>query len=53
MRRISRHHTVPPSRRYRVREPVAEVGLGEIFVVETINFRTPIQVLAVEPSCLP
>ena len=25
-----------------VREPVAEVEIGETFVVETINFRTPV-----------
>jgi amidase len=42
MQRITRDHTVPPDRRYRVREPVAHVGLGETFVVETMNFRTPI-----------
>jgi amidase len=42
MRRITRDHTVPVEKRYRVREPVAEVQLGETFVVETINFRTPI-----------
>jgi len=42
MRRIRRQHTVPVDQRYRVREPVAEVALGETFVVETINFRTPI-----------
>jgi len=42
MKRITRDKTVPPDRRYEVREPVAEVELGETFVVETINFRTPI-----------
>lgn len=42
MQRITRDKTVPPERRYRVREPAAEVELGETFVVETINFRTPI-----------
>ncbi len=42
MKRITRDKTVPPSRRYEVREPVAEVEIGETFVVETINFRTPI-----------
>ena len=42
MQRITRDHTIPPERRYEVREPVAEVELGEAFIVETINFRTPI-----------
>ena len=41
-KRITRDHTIPPDLRYQVREPVAEVELGETFVVETINFRTPI-----------
>jgi len=42
MERIRRDCTVRPGRRYRDREPVAEVDIGESFVVETINFRTPI-----------
>ena len=42
MKRITRDNTVPQSLRHKVREPVAEVELGEIFVVETINFRTPV-----------
>jgi len=42
MKRITRNFTVPPEFRYQVREPVAEVELGETFIVETINFRTPI-----------
>jgi amidase len=42
MLRISREKTVPCNKRYQVRAPVAEVALGETFVVETINFRTPI-----------
>ena len=42
MKRISRAYTVAPKVRNQVREPVAEVELGETFVVETINFRTPI-----------
>jgi amidase len=42
MKRITRDHTVPVDRRYKAREPVAEVDLGESFVVETINFRTPV-----------
>ncbi|MFO7957577.1 MAG: acetamidase/formamidase family protein [Candidatus Brocadiia bacterium] len=42
MRRVSREHTVPPEKRCSVLEPVAEVEQGERFVVETINFRTPI-----------
>jgi amidase len=42
MKRITRDKTVPLHQRYKVREPVAEVELGETFIVETINFRTPI-----------
>ena len=42
MKRITRDHTVPLDKRYKVREPVADVELGETFIVETINFRTPI-----------
>ena len=42
MKRIRRDLTIPPDRRYEVRQPVAEVELGETFIVETINFRTPI-----------
>jgi amidase len=42
MQTITRDHTVPPHQRYKVRQPVAEVELGETFSVETINFRTPI-----------
>ena len=42
MKRVSRDHTVPCDKRYKVFEPVAEVDLDETFVVETINFRTPI-----------
>lgn len=42
MQRITREHTVGVEKRYRVTEPVAEVALGESFVVETINFRTPV-----------
>lgn len=42
MKRITRDHTVPPEIRHKAREPVAEVELGKTFVVETINFRTPI-----------
>jgi amidase len=42
MQRVTREHTIPPEKRYKVREPVAEVALGETFVVETINFRTPV-----------
>ena len=42
MKRITRENLVPLDARYRVREPVAEVALGETFVVETINFRTPV-----------
>jgi len=42
MQRITRDHTVPFAQRYQVREPVAEVALGESFIVETINSRTPI-----------
>ena len=42
MKRITRDQTVPVQSRYEVRDPVAEVELGETFIVETINFRTPI-----------
>jgi len=42
VQRITRDHTIPVERRYRVREPALEVDLGESFLVETINFRTPI-----------
>jgi len=42
MQRITRNHTVPVEKRYQVHEPVAVVELGERFIVETINFRTPI-----------
>ena len=42
MKRITRDHTVSVQSRHEVREPVAEVELGERFIVETINFRTPI-----------
>jgi len=42
MKRITREHTVPCSQRGKVHDPVAEVELGEEFIVETINFRTPI-----------
>jgi amidase len=42
MNRITRDKTVPVHLRYQVRQPVAEVELGEAFIVETINFRTPI-----------
>jgi len=39
---VSREYTVPPDKRCSALEPVAEVEPGESFVVETINFRTPI-----------
>ena len=42
MQRVTREHTVDVGHRHAVREPVAEVELGETFIVETINFRTPI-----------
>jgi amidase len=42
MKRVPRDRTVPVERRYQVQEPAAEVDLGETFIVETINFRTPI-----------
>ncbi|MFH1086704.1 MAG: acetamidase/formamidase family protein, partial [Chloroflexota bacterium] len=42
MQRIPRDRTVPLRRRYLVREPVASVDLGETFLVETRNFRTPV-----------
>jgi amidase len=42
VKRLTREHTVPGGARYQVREPALEVELGETFLVETINFRTPI-----------
>ncbi len=42
MKRVSRDKTVPVDKRYRIKEPVAEVDLEESFIIETINFRTPI-----------
>jgi len=42
MKRITRDKTVPVGKRYQVREPALEVDLDESFLVETINFRTPI-----------
>jgi len=42
MKRLTRDNTVPVGKRYGVREPAMEVELGESFVVETINFRTPV-----------
>jgi amidase len=42
VKRLTRDHTVPGGKRYQVREAVLEVVLGETFLVETINFRTPI-----------
>ena len=42
MKRVSRSNTVPLSARYQVYEPVMEVDLRESFVVETVNFRTPV-----------
>lgn len=40
--RIPRKYTIHPEQRYQIRQPVAEVDLGETFIVETINFRTPV-----------
>ena len=42
MKRVPRDKTVSVDKRYKVRQPVMEVDLGETFLVETINFRTPI-----------
>jgi len=42
MQRITRDKTVPLDQRYKLTDPVAEVALGETFLVETINFRTPV-----------
>ncbi|MFW6189845.1 MAG: acetamidase/formamidase family protein [Planctomycetota bacterium] len=42
MKRVSREQTVPPDQRCLALDPVAEVEQGESFVVETINFRTPV-----------
>ena len=37
MKRITRDCAVSMERRHDVHEPVAEVGLGETFVVETVR----------------
>lgn len=42
MKRVTRDKTVPVGKRNKVHEPVLEVGLDESFIVETINFRTPV-----------
>jgi acetamidase/formamidase len=42
MKVVTRDKTVPVQRRYQVREPAVEVALGESFIVETMNFRTPV-----------
>jgi len=42
VRRITRDNTIPSSQRCSARTAVAEVELGEAFVVESINFRTPV-----------
>lgn len=42
MQRIDRTKTIASPMRHRVRQRVATVELGETFVVETVNFRTPI-----------
>jgi amidase len=42
MRRLTRDHTVPVPRRYRVFEPALVAEPGETLVVETINHMTPI-----------
>jgi amidase len=42
MKRVTRDRTVPMHRRNAWLEPAATVGLEEPFIVETINFRTPV-----------
>lgn len=42
MKKVTRDKTIPVDNRYRIRRPVVEVALNESFIVETINFRTPI-----------
>ena len=43
MKRITRDHTLPPGiERYQPGKPAAFVERGESFVVETVNFRTPV-----------
>jgi len=48
--RVSRDLTAPNDKRYQVRQPVVEVALGGTFVVETINFRTPISRTAADAN---
>ena len=42
MKRLTRDHTVPDERRYRVYEPALTIDPGETILVETINHMTPI-----------
>ncbi|MHC5053222.1 MAG: hypothetical protein ACYTKD_00725 [Planctomycetota bacterium] len=42
MERLTRDRTMPPGKRYRVLELAIEVAQGKEFVVETINYRTPV-----------
>jgi len=42
MKRLTRDNTVPLDKRYKLYDPAIYVDLGESFIVETINFRTPI-----------
>ena len=42
MKRLTRDHTVPGERRYRVYEPALTIDPGETILVETINHMTPI-----------
>ena len=39
MKRITGDRTVPPEKRYRVRELVEDVEIGELFFVEAISAR--------------
>jgi amidase len=42
MKRVTRDKTIPVHSRYTIHKPVLDVDLDESFLVETINFRTPI-----------
>lgn len=42
MKRLTRDHTVPGDRRYRVHEPALTADPGDTIIVETINHMTPI-----------
>lgn len=42
MQKVTRDKTVPVDKRYKIRQSVIEIDLNESFLVETINFRTPV-----------